>query len=248
MAIMKQHEAVIKTLEDLGGVATLGQLYSKVLMKSDCEWGTKTPFASIRRIVQKRNEIYKIKPGLYGLTSKKSENEATGVVAETEKNKNSKEVTEFNHYYYQGLLLIVGNLRGFKSWSPNQDKNRAFLNQNLDSLRTLKEIPRFSHDNLVERSTTVDVIWFNQRKMPSSFFEVEHAGEMQNSLLKFNDLQDFNAQMVIVAHANYRQHYEAKKKYAAFKDILSRLRFLDYNSLVGQYEGVVASSKGEVVL
>ena len=48
---MKQHEAVIQTLEKLGGKATLAQLYSEVTKIEDCNWGTKTPFASIRRIV-----------------------------------------------------------------------------------------------------------------------------------------------------------------------------------------------------
>jgi hypothetical protein len=245
---MKQHEAVILTLEKLGGIATLGQLYKEALKVSGCEWGTKTPLASIRRIVQTRKEIYKIKPGLYGLISKKSENEAKGAIVETEKNKNSKEVTEFNHYYYQGLLLIAGKLRGFDCWSPDQDQNRMFLNQTLNSLRTLKEIPSFSYPELVGRSATIDVIWFNQRRMPNSFFEVEQQGEIQNSLLKFNDLQDFSAQMVIVAHEKHQQQYEKKKKYSAFENISNRLKFLDYDSLVSQYEGVVVSSKGDVVL
>ena len=61
---MKQNEAVILTLEKLGGVATLGQLNQEVFKISDCEWKTKTPFASIRRIVQLDKNIYKIKPGL----------------------------------------------------------------------------------------------------------------------------------------------------------------------------------------
>lgn len=245
---MKQYEAVILTLEKLGGVATLGQLYSEVFKITDCEWGTKTPLATIRRIVQTRKEIYKIKAGLYGLVSKKSEIDANGIVVETEKNKNSPEVTEFNHYYYQGLLLIVGKLKGFDCWSPEQDQNKKFLNQSLGSLRTLNEIPRFSYDELVGKSATVDVIWFNQHRMPNSFFEVEHQGEMQNSLLKFNELQDFHARMVIVANVKHSKQYESKKKFTAFKDIEDRLKFLDYDSLVKQYEGVVASSEGGVVL
>lgn len=49
---MKQYEAVIETLEMLGGVATLGELNKEVFKIKDCEWRTKTPFASIRRIVQ----------------------------------------------------------------------------------------------------------------------------------------------------------------------------------------------------
>lgn len=49
---MKQHEAVIKVMEENGGYATLGHLNQNVFILKDCEWKTKTPFASIRRIVQ----------------------------------------------------------------------------------------------------------------------------------------------------------------------------------------------------
>ena len=64
---MKQNEAVIVTLERLGGIATLGQLNQEVFKIKECTWKTKTPFASIRRIVQQDKEVYKIKPGLCGL-------------------------------------------------------------------------------------------------------------------------------------------------------------------------------------
>ncbi|MCI5523160.1 MAG: hypothetical protein MR449_03395 [Spirochaetia bacterium] len=82
---MKQYEAVIQTLERLGGVATLGQLNQEVFKIKDCEWKTKTPFASIRRIVQENENIYKIKPGLWALKSYKKELEQKGIVVETEK-------------------------------------------------------------------------------------------------------------------------------------------------------------------
>ena len=86
---MKQYEAVIETLETLGGVATLGELNKEVFKIKDCEWKTKTPFASIRRIVQQTKGIYKIKPGLYGLEKYKKQLEDSGIIADTDKNKNS---------------------------------------------------------------------------------------------------------------------------------------------------------------
>lgn len=66
---MKQYEAVIQTLERLGGQATLAELYREVMKIEECEWQTKTPFASIRRIVQVRPEIFKVSPGLWALRS-----------------------------------------------------------------------------------------------------------------------------------------------------------------------------------
>ena len=54
---MKQYEAVIETLESLGGVATLGELNKEVFKIKDCEWRTKTPFCkySPYRSANKRN-------------------------------------------------------------------------------------------------------------------------------------------------------------------------------------------------
>ena len=96
---MKQYEAVIQTLEKLGGAATLGQLNQEVFKIKDCEWKSKTPFASIRRIVQENPNIYKIKPGLWALKSYQKELEQKGIIVETEKNKDSKIVQEGNINY-----------------------------------------------------------------------------------------------------------------------------------------------------
>lgn len=49
---MTQAQAVIETIEALGGIATLNQINQNIFKIKDCVWKTKTPFASIRRIVQ----------------------------------------------------------------------------------------------------------------------------------------------------------------------------------------------------
>ncbi len=245
---MKQHEAVINTLEKLGGIATLGLLNQEVFKIKDCEWKTKTPFASVRRIVQLNKDIYKIKPGLYGLVSHKTQNEAKGIIEETAKNKDSKEVTEFNHYYYQGLVIKIGNLNNFGTFSPSQDKGKKFLGETLGDLPTLQKLPNYSHEILVKRSSTVDVIWFNERKMPHSFFEIEHSTDIQNSLVKFNDLQDFYSRMIIVADRLRQTEFEKKLNYSALKDIKSRVRFLDYDALAKQYERIIESTHFSFIL
>lgn len=234
---MKQYEAVIQTLENLGGVATLGQLNQEVFKIKDCQWKTKTPFASIRRIVQENENIYKIKPGLWALKSYKKELEQQGIIAETEKNKDSKELKEFNHSYYQGLLVSIGNLKKLGTFVPNQDKNKLFLREKLGEMRTLKNIPNFSYDTFVSRSATIDVIWFNERNMPDSFFEVEHSTDIQNSLMKFYDLQDFYARMFIVADEHRHGEYNKKLNYSSFSKLKNnrRVRFLSYDELERQY-------------
>jgi len=247
---MNQNEAVILTIEKLGGVATLADLYSEVLKIDGCVWKTKTPFASIRRIVQLNKNIYKIRPGLYGLLKYKQQNETKGIIVENEQNKNSKVVQEFNHSYYQGLLLIMGKMKELETYVPNQDKNKLYVGRKLGDLKTLDTIPQFSYDNLVKRSSTIDVIWFNERNMPHTFFEVEHSTDIQNSLLKFNDLQDFYTRMVIVADKVRESEFEGKIKYSGFKDLRmnKRVEFLEYEQLIKQFNSLSEQQSMRVIL
>lgn len=247
---MKQVEAVIQTIENHGGIATLQQLYQDVFKIKDCVWNTKTPFASIRRIVQQTKEIYKIKPGLYALESHRKQMEASGIVVETEKNKNSQIVMEFNHSYYQGLLLSIGNIKGFKTFAPNQDKNKAFGNQKIDDIRTLQKLPTYSYSHFVQRSSTIDVIWFNDRNMPNSFFEVEHTTDITNSLQKFNDLQDFYSKMYIVADFKRYNEFLSKLKFVSFNLIKknNRVAFLSYEELGKQYELILTRAKFQTII
>ena len=65
----------------------------------------------------------------------------------------------------------MGKMRHLDSFVPDQDKNKLFLNQScLGDLRTIQVIPEYTYPQLVKRSSTIDVIWFNDRLMSHSFF------------------------------------------------------------------------------
>ena len=241
---MKQYQAVIQTLERLGGQATLADLYREVMKVPGCAWATKTPFASIRRIVQTRPEMFRVRPGLWAL---RSQQKKLGLVEEQADARLSGEATEQSHSYYQGMLIILGNLRGFTTYIPNQDKNKRFVDRSLGELRTLREIPAFSYEALVRRSSSVDVTWFNDRHMPDSLFEVEHSTDIQNSLLKFHDLQDFHARMIVVADRHRRREFDQKIAHRALREIARRVDFLAYDTLVKQYEFQLISQSGDFV-
>lgn len=239
---MRQDETVIQTLEKLGGIATLGRLYQEILKK--CDWKTKTPQASIRRIVQNNKDIYKIKPGLWALRSRQKELKDRGIIVETEKNKDSRIVQEFTHSYYQGLLVTIGNLRKLKTFVPNQDKAKMFLDEKLGDLRTLQNQPLYSYEKFTKRSSTIDVIWFNDREMPEYFFEVEHSTDFQNSLNKFSDLQDFFVKMYIVADEKRHSEYDRKLHCTVYDNIRERVKFLSYENLGKQYAFELESQRG----
>jgi hypothetical protein len=178
---MKQHEAVIIALEKLGGQATLADLSRETMKIEGPKWTGKTPFANIRRIVQLRPEIFKVRPGLWAL---KSHQKRLGLVDNADKDES--QVTQ-NHSYYQGVLLTIGNLRRYKTFSLNQDKNKLFVNQPLKEVRGLQDISKFSYDGIVQRCSTADVIWFNSHLLPNNLFEVEYSTNFQSWLIEFSD-------------------------------------------------------------
>jgi hypothetical protein len=225
---MKQYEAVINTIEKLGGIATLGQINREVFKFKDCEWQTKTPYASVRRIVQLNKNIYKIKPGLYALVKYQSKFESQGIISEETSQKPTEKTIEFDHSYYQGLLLEIGNIKGMITYIPPQDKNKLFIDKPLKEISKIDKIFDFSYKDLVDRAKNIDVIWFNKRRLFSSVFEVEHSTDIQNSLLKFNDLQDFYTEFYIVASKKRKDEFLKKLNYSSFKDIKDRIKFIDY--------------------
>ncbi len=227
---MKQHEAVIKVMEENGGLATLGFLYQAVMKIKDCEWKTKTPFASVRRIVQDERFFFKIRPSLWALKTYKNKLPfVPGKVSESEQK-------EFNHAYYQGLLVEIGNLKRHDTFVPYQDKNKNYLGRKLRDLTTVNEYYEFTYGHIIKKARTVDVTWFNERKMPKSLFEVEHSTDFQNSLLKFMELQDFNSDFFIVADALRKREYDSRISMNAFSVIHKRVKFMSYDKLAVWHE------------
>ena len=222
---------MIEVLRNVGGYATLRRLNELVDFST---WKTKTPDANVRRIVQDSPEIFRIQPGLWALE------EMRDVVLRRfdlkPGNKNSEE--QFTHGYFQGLLVEIGKFRSMTTYVPAQDQNRLFIDKKLGDITDTTELPDFTYDNLKRRARTIDVIWFNERRMPSDFYEVEHTTDIKNSLSKFYELQDFNAGFYIVADASRKKEYEDKLHVSMYKPIEKRVKFLDYKQVAELYEGL----------
>ncbi|MEL6525216.1 MAG: hypothetical protein AAFQ07_05845 [Chloroflexota bacterium] len=220
-----QHEQVIAALESNGGYATLGKLYQLVDFST---WATKTPHASVRRIVQQRKEIFKIRPGLWALEDYR-DTLPPNIMQLDEKVVSPD--TQYTHYYYQGLLLEIGNMRNYDTFVPAQDKNQLYLETSLGHIAKRTTCYDFTYDHVVRRARTIDVIWFNRRQYPAEVYEVEHSTDFQNSLIKFVELQDFNTRFWIVADKARKRAYEDKISASAFESIKKRVQFLSYDKL-----------------
>ena len=188
--------------------------------------------------MQDSKQIFKIQPGLWALEDLREE-----VLRKFELkigNKQSEE--QFSHGYYQGLLVEIGKFRHQTTYVPAQDQNRKFIGQRLGDITDTIEIPAFTYDKLLKRGRTVDVIWFNERQMPSNFYEVEHTTDIKNSLSKFYELQDFYADFHIVADASRKKEFEDKLHVSMFGAIEKRVKFIDYKRVAEMYEGLTKVS------
>lgn len=226
-----QEYQVIEALRKEGGFATLRRLNEVVDFST---WKTKTPEASVRRIVQDSQSIFRIQPGLWALE------DCRKVVLKKfnikEGDRHSEE--QFSHGYYQGLLVEIGKYRNKKTYIPSQDKNRMFLDKHLSEVADTYTIPSFTYDYLLRKARTVDVIWFNEREMPSDFYEVEHTTDIKNSLSKFYELQDFFSKFYIVADICRKEEFDDKINASMFNDIKSRVHFIDYERVVAMHMGL----------
>lgn len=223
-----QEYQVIEALRKEGGFATLRRLNEIVDFST---WKTKTPEASVRRIVQDSQSVFRIQPGLWALKDCREK-----VLEKFKINEGNRESEEqFSHGYYQGLLVEIGKFRKRMTYIPSQDKNRMFLDKHLDEVADTYTLPLFTYDSLLRKARTVDVIWFNERQMPSDFYEVEHTTDIKNSLSKFYELQDFFSKFYIVANICRKEEFNDKISVSMYNSIKSRVQFLDYERVVAMH-------------
>lgn len=232
---MTQEQQVIETLRNQGGYATLRRLNEVMDFSS---WKTKTPEASVRRIVQDSDAIFRIQPGLWALEEAKDK-----VLKKFNINEgDSKSVELFNHAYYQGLLIEIGHYRNISTYVPPQDQHRLFIDKELGDLTDYKTIPQFTYSTLLRKARTIDVIWFNERQMPTHFYEVEHTTDIKNSLSKFYELQDFFSSFFIVANGHREKEFKDKISNSQFDNIKNRVSFLSYDRVASYYSSLSQES------
>lgn len=104
----------------------------------------------------------------------------------------------------------------------------------------------FTYREIVKFAKTVDVVWFNGRKLPNAFYEVEHTTDFKNSLNKFYELQDFRAKFYIVAPKEREKQYADIISSSIYKEIKNIVSFVSYDTLIKQYEKESITVEGAI--
>ena len=134
--------------------------------------------------------------------------------------------------------MEIGHLKKSTTYVPPQDQHRLFLDKELGELSDYKVIPPFTFETILRKAKTVDVIWFNERKMPTHFYEVEHTTDFKNSLSKFYELQDFFSSFYIVADSRRENEFKDKVGASIFSSIKTRVAFLTYDKVASLHSNL----------
>lgn len=195
-----------------------------------------TPNYTIQEKVQRDKRFTRIGLGVYALTEylNKLPTEKAIVTQEDERTR--------VHSHIQGMLIEIGNnLKEVENTYTN-DKNCIFENRTLGSLTTIKTIPPFTYDNIINHSVKfADVVWFNKRGFPFKIFEVENKTDFRDAFIKFCELQDFQTQFYCVSTIKRRRKFELELNKNAFASILNRCEFRTYEEVENDYR--IALSK-----
>lgn len=223
-------EAIERVLRDHGGYAPLKVIY-KDFEKYRPLTG-KTPLKTIQERVQRDSRFTRIGLGVYALTSE------LGKLPRPESPRTALEKQRFQHTRFQGMLIEIGNLEGFETYTA--DPGKIFENKKLGALSTLKKLPEFTYLQIVSTARYIDVLWLNARNFPAHAFEVEYSTNFRNSLVKFTELQDFNTRFYLVAPDEGKPKFRREVERAAFTSIASRCIFWSFREVEKLYRTRVA--------
>ena len=218
-------EAIEKVLLANNYVAPLRKIYKEIVKYRPLTG--KTPFQTIQERVQRDPRFTRIGLGIYALT------DYLDKLPTSPKPQSKEQEKEQTHYSIQGMLLEIGNMEGFDTYSPN--KNAIFDNKPLLQIMTLSEFPNFTYPNITQSVRFIDVLWFNDRGFPKSAFEVEITPQFRNSLVKFGELCDFHASFYLIADAKYYDKYENEISRVVFKEIKERCLFTTLEQVTDMY-------------
>ena len=208
-------QAIEQIMLDNGYLASLQHIY-KEFPKYRALTG-KTPFKTIQERVQRDPRFTRIGLGIYALTGYLDK------LPTSPKPRSKEQEKEQTHYSIQGMLLEIGNMEGFNTYSPN--KNAIFNNKPLVRIMTFSEFPSFTYSNIIQSARYIDVLWFNERGFPKFAFEVEITPQFRNSLLKFSELSDFYTTFYLIAESENRDKYHREISKSVFGEIKGRCLF-----------------------
>lgn len=236
---MTKVEAIIKVLEDSGGIATLSQIYNKIdayypNVKASKEWSAGIRGVLYRELKSNRN-FKKIGLSIYALNDYNEEPRP-----------NPRDSIKM-HSFIEGICIELGNFKKFNTYTA--DPSAIYRdNIKLHDIVTLTDIPCFTYKEIITEVKRIDVIWFNNTGLlyPNKIFEVvDSKATLLGAFNRALQLSHFNTDFYIVAPEKHREKYNKTISLVPYNDQKKRFSFINYDDLIALYDSLSISSKLE---
>jgi hypothetical protein len=144
--------------------------------------------------------------------------------------------TKLSHWDAMAILLQLGNLLGFETYTADPSRKSEILEKMLGEIALLKEIPPFTYQRHLDTVKNVDVIWFKD-EFPAYCFEVEHTTGVTMGLLRLYQIRNFtNARFFVIAPSEIISKFQTEISKDPFHKIKNRYVFKAYEDLIEFFE------------
>jgi len=140
---------------------------------------------------------------------------------------------EYTHSLIQGMLIELGNLLGYDTYSA--DQSPEYRDTTIGELATLDSLPEFTSKRILSTVRQIDVIWLED-EFPVCCFEVEHSTDVTKGLLRMHQLARFQVQFFIVGSENLRRKFETETSKSPFYQHRDRYFFRSYEEVERLYQ------------
>jgi hypothetical protein len=238
-------DAILRAIEDCGGVATLKELYQlvpKIRGISSSLDVNHVIRAYLRRMTRISGKLKKVGLGIYALPDAKLER---NLYEDIQKGKTKEEIfkdisDDELHSYVEGMLIELGNIYGYLTYTANPSS--LFNGKPLREIVTLKRIPEFTSHTLLSIAKTIDVIWFGKRAtvaMPKHTFDVEITTDFSKALHRAYQLRDFKTTFYVVGPKNRQDQFQRRLTTDPYHEISDRVFFRSVDDIFSLYEAAI---------
>ncbi len=242
---MKWEEAILQVFENKNGIVSLKELYNEVpiyLTEINTKDIPHNIRAYLRRLKQKKNLIKQIGLSQYALINTNYEVHFYQEIDENTVFDDfiKKLPKEIIHTYIEGMLIEIGSLSGYQTYTP--DFYKVFNGKYLSELADYTELPKFTYDKSLAEIKEIDVIWFKDG-FPVKTFDVENSTRFSMALQRIYELRYFKTNFYMVANQLKFKDYIKKIDKDIFRTVKDNTNFVSYNHNFELYKNAVISNR-----
>ena len=140
-----------------------------------------------------------------------------------------------SHTDSEAALLELGKLLGFDTYITAEDSSKEWHGQKLREIATLREMPAFTYQRLLDTVKHIDAIWFRD-EFPAFCFEVEHSTDVTKGLLRLYQISKLDAGFLIIGPPEVKTKFQTEVSKDPFYSIRHRFQFKSYDELSKFFE------------